>query len=160
MWPGSPAKPHLQTRVAFLPYGPKRLKSLKPVPYEREPVTLGAHLRKRRLELGLRQRDIQESFGLDKETYATWEKDRCYPSLRHWPNIIEFLGFDPSPEAKTVGEKLLAYRRRKGMSRKALAKHLVLDEETLWWWESGGRSATEQRQVEAVARLNRRSNRH
>ena len=128
--------PHLQTRVAFLPYGPKILKSLKPVPYEREPVTLGAHLRKRRLELGLRQRDIQDRFGLDKETLANWEKDRCYPAMRHWRGIIEFLGFDPTPEPKTIGERLLAYRRQHGLSRKALATFLRADEHTVWRWEA------------------------
>ena len=66
-----------QTRVAFLPYGPKSLKTLKPVSYEREPQTLGQHLKKRRVELGLRQRDVEARFNLDDETYANWEKGRC-----------------------------------------------------------------------------------
>lgn len=111
------------------------------MPYERAPTTLGAHLRKRRLELGLRQRDIQVQFGLDKETLANWEKDRCYPAMRHWPKIIAFLGGDPSPEPKTEGEKLLAYRRQHGMSRKALARKLGVDEHTLWRWETGQRTS-------------------
>jgi hypothetical protein len=73
----------LQPRVAFLPYGVKSLKSLKPVPYAREPKTLGQHLRKRRMELGLFQRDLREHFKLEKETYANWEKERCYPAMKH-----------------------------------------------------------------------------
>lgn len=44
------------------------------------------------MQLGLKQREIQTRFGLDKETYANWEKDRCQPAMRHWPGIIEFLG--------------------------------------------------------------------
>ena len=131
--------PHLQTRVAFLPFGPKLLKSLKPVPYEREPQTLGQHLKKRRLELGLRQRDLQARFKLDKETYATWEKGRCHPSMRHWPGIIAFLGCDPTPVPVTVGERLRAYRRCHGVSRKALAVRLQVDEGTLCRWESDNR---------------------
>ncbi len=82
----------LQPRVAFLPYGPKLLKTLKPRPWVLLPHTLGEHLKKQRMELGLKQREIQTRFGLDKETYANWEKDRCQPAMRHWPGIIEFLG--------------------------------------------------------------------
>ena len=109
-WPGSPAMPHLQTRVAFLPYGPSLLKTLKSAPYEREPKTLGQHLKKRRMELGLRQRDEQARFSLDKETYANWEKGRCYPAMRNWPAIIAFLQFDPHGEPRSIGEALKAYR--------------------------------------------------
>src|SRR5689334_6996166 len=119
--------PHLQTRVAFLPYGPKSLKTLKPVSYERKPKTLGQHLKKRRLELGLRQRDVQTRFRSDKETYANWEKDRCYPAMRHWPGIIAFLQFDPHSEPESIGEALRAYRRRQGLSRKAFAALIPCD---------------------------------
>ena len=136
--------PHLQTRVAFLPPGSKLLKTLKPVPYERQPKTLGQHLKKRRLELGLRQRDLRERFNLEKETYANWEKDRCYPAMKHWPGIIAFLGYDPTPEPKTLGERLRAYRRRHGISRKALAAKLRVDEGTLWRWECGTGIPSEQ----------------
>ena len=131
--------PHLQTRVAFLPYGPKLLKTLRPVNYERTPQTLGEYLKKRRVELGLFQRDLRKRFNLEKETYANWEKDRCYPAMRHWPGIISFLGYDPSPAPTSIGEQLLAYRRCRGLSRKALAKIAEIDEATLWRWETGER---------------------
>jgi transcriptional regulator with XRE-family HTH domain len=142
--------PHLQTRVAFLPYGPKSLKSLKPVSYERVPKTLGQHLKKRRLELGLLQRDLRERFKLEKETYANWEKDRCYPAMKHWPNIIELLGSDPNPIPVTLGERLLAYRRAKGISRKKLAAKLRVDEGTLWKWEIERRRPNTELHIEAV----------
>jgi transcriptional regulator with XRE-family HTH domain len=119
----------------FLPYGNKPLKTLKSVPYERTPQTLGQHLKKRRLRLGLFQRDLRKRFGLEKETYANWEKDRRYPAMKHWPGIIEFLGHDPNPESKTLGERLLAYRRQHGMGRNALARQLGADETNLSRWE-------------------------
>ena len=103
------------------------------------PTTLGEHLKKRRMELGLFQRDLKIRFGLEKETYITWEKDRCYPSMKHWPGIIGFLGYDPGPEPKTIGERVLAYRRQYGLSRKLLARQLGADEATLWRWETGRR---------------------
>ena len=114
---------------------------------------MGQHLKKRRMELGFFQRDLRERFRLEKETYANWEKDRCQPAIRHWPGIIEFLGYDPNPEPKTFGEKLLAYRRRHGLSRKALARQLGLDEATLLWWERDLRIPQRQWQIDAIRGL-------
>ena len=143
----------LQPRVAFLPFGPKSLKSLKPRPWVLLPQTLGEHLKKRRLELGLLQRDLRMRFGLEKETYGNWEKDHRYPSMKHWPQVIEFLGYDPSPEPKTIGERLLVYRRRQGLSRVALARLLDVDETTLWRWETCQRQPECERHISAVRRL-------
>jgi DNA-binding XRE family transcriptional regulator len=50
------------------------------------------------MELGLRQLDLRVRFNLEKETYANWEKDHCYPAMKHWPGIIEFLGFTSARE--------------------------------------------------------------
>ena len=36
-------------------------------------------------------------------------KDHCYPAMKHWPGIIEFLRYDPTPESRTIGDRLLAY---------------------------------------------------
>jgi DNA-binding XRE family transcriptional regulator len=102
------------------------------------------------MELGLFQRDLRERFQLEKETYANWEKDRCYPAMKHWPGIIEFLGYDPNPEPKTIGERLLAYRRQYGLSRVALARQLGVDETTLWRWEVGQRQPECERRADAV----------
>ena len=117
------------------------------------PRTLGEHLKKRRLELGLLQRDLRIRFKLEKETYANWEKDRHYPAMRHWPGIIKFLGCDPNPQPRTLGERLLAYRRRQGLSRKAMATTLAVDEGTLWRWEIDQRKPENDMHVEAIRRL-------
>jgi transcriptional regulator with XRE-family HTH domain len=114
------------------------------------PKTLGQHLKKRRLQLGLLQRDLSQRFKLEKETYATWEKDRCYPAMRHWPGIIEFLGYDPNPAPVTTGEKLLAFRRTFGISRRKLSKQLGVDEGTLWKWETEQRTPTRNNHKKAV----------
>ena len=143
----------LQTRVAFLPFGPKLLKSLKPRPWVLLPRTLGEYLKKRRLEQGLLQRDLRVRFKLEKETYANWEKDRCKPAMKHWPGIIEFLGLDPNPEPATFGERLIEYRRRHGLSRSALAIMLGADEATLWRWEIDQRKPEKEWHVDAIRRL-------
>lgn len=117
------------------------------------PKTLGQHLKKRRSELGLFQRDLRKRFKLEKETYANWEKDRCDPTMNHWPEIIGFLGYDPTPEPRTLGEKLLAYRRRHGLSRKALAKSLKIDDTTLWRWELDKRTPNSKTHLQALTLL-------
>lgn len=98
------------------------------------------------MELGLLQREIQTRFGLDKETYANWEKDRCQPAMRHWPGIIEFLGC----EAKHPGRTLMAFRRHHGLSRNAMASLLEVDPHTLWRWEAGRRKPVSQVHIDAI----------
>ena len=143
----------LQPRVAFLPFGPKVLKTLKPRSWILLPRTLGEHLKKRRHESGLFQRDLRIRFNLEKETYANWEKDRRSPAMKHWPGIIDFLGYDPNPEPRTLGEQLLAYRRRHRLSRVALARHLCVDGTTLWRWEAGRRKPVRQAHIDAIGVL-------
>lgn len=99
------------------------------------------------------QREVQVRFNLDKETYATWEKDSCYPAMKHWPGIIKFLGCDPNPEPCALGDHLLAYRRRHGLSRKALAAALAVDDTTLWRWEKDRRTPESQRHVDSIRQL-------
>jgi transcriptional regulator with XRE-family HTH domain len=102
------------------------------------------------MELGMRQRDLRKRFNLEKETYANWEKDRCYPTMKHWPPIISFLGYDPTPMPVTLGERILAYRRREGLSRKALAVSLNIDEATLWRWETDERKPHTKEHLEGI----------
>ena len=48
------------------------------------------------------------------------------------PNIIEFLSYDPTTgEANTLGEKLLQYRKNRGVTQKDLAKQIGIDPTTL-----------------------------
>jgi len=41
------------------------------------------------------------------------------------------LGYDPFPEPTTAGEEIKALRRRRGISRKTLAKEIGIDEPRL-----------------------------
>ena len=41
--------------------------------YPEKPQTLGEHLKKRRRELGLLQREAAERMGISTDTYANWE---------------------------------------------------------------------------------------
>jgi DNA-binding XRE family transcriptional regulator len=64
-------------------------------PYKENPETLGEHLRKRRMELGLLQREAASILNVNAWTYLGWEHDRKKPTIRMLPRIIDFLGYDP-----------------------------------------------------------------
>ena len=53
--------------------------------------TLGDHLRKRRLELGLRQKDVAKALSVDETTVNNWERHRTEPTARLTLRIVRFL---------------------------------------------------------------------
>lgn len=112
------------------------LRGQKPPPqgYPREPKKVGEHLRKRRIDLELLQKDVAAILGVSAESVFHWETGLYEPANRYWPKIIAFLGFDPSDEAKTFRELILAVQRRTGFSQERLAADLGLDESTICRW--------------------------
>jgi DNA-binding transcriptional regulator YiaG len=119
--------------------GRKTLKAAKPKPYPSVPVTLGDHLKKRRCELGLLQREVAAQLRVNEWTWRNWETNRRAPAIRFVPRIIAFLGYDPYLAPSSLPERILAARRRQETSRREFARRLGLDEETLALWERGTR---------------------
>jgi transcriptional regulator with XRE-family HTH domain len=115
------------------------LKSLRPKTYKEAPETLGEHLRKHRLELGLLQKDVAKQLRADEWAYLKWEQDRTKPTVRFIPGIIAFLGYDPFSAPQTLWERIRSKRRQLGLSQERLAKLLGVDEGTLRHWERGQR---------------------
>jgi DNA-binding transcriptional regulator YiaG len=87
--------------------------------------------------LGLLQRDVARQLAVNVATIHCWERGTKHPMDRHLPAVIRFLGYDPLPEPIGLGEKLQAWRRRRGLSAKAAARRLGVDEGTLSRWERG-----------------------
>jgi DNA-binding XRE family transcriptional regulator len=75
--------------------------------------------------------------GANTWTYALWENDRIKPTIRFYPAIFRFLGYDPFPAATTLPEQIAAQRRRLGLSSRAAAAKIGVDEGTFRRWESG-----------------------
>jgi transcriptional regulator with XRE-family HTH domain len=102
-------------------------------------TTLGDHLRRRRLDVKLLQKDVAGILGVDTTTINNWERNRCQPRLPLFPKIAQFLGYSPFPtEAKhTIGQAIRAYRLMHGLSQKKLARALRIDPTTLARWEKG-----------------------
>jgi transcriptional regulator with XRE-family HTH domain len=124
-------------RIAFLPGVRIRLKALKPKARDFEPRTIGEHLRRRRLELGLTQKHAANRVGVNPWTVLNWETGKTEPPIRSIPAIVWFLGYDPFPEPKTVGERLLQKRREWGWSVRQAADCLGVDPTTWRDWEAG-----------------------
>ena len=114
-------------------------KTQKPlsVAYPKTLTTIGDHLRKRRLNLGLFQRQVGELLGVDETTINNWEIHGTQPGIRFIPRIIVFLGYNPLPAVRTLGERIRRCRRSLGLSIVSLAKQLKIDYSTLGAWELG-----------------------
>lgn len=105
--------------------------------YPESPSTLGQHLRKRRLDLGLTQEQVAARFGISVTSYNYWEADRIDPKIAQWPEITRFLGRDPSPAPTSFGEALGALRRALGFDKRKLAATLGADVKSILNWEAG-----------------------
>jgi transcriptional regulator with XRE-family HTH domain len=136
-----------------LPFAPVTLKCLKPKEPDLEPKTLGDHIRKRRRELGLTQKEAAERLGCCWSAVLNWEKGKRRPSMESIPAIIAFLDSDPFPPAISLSEQLAAVRRKMGWSIKQAANHLGVDPGTWGRWEKMGIPWTRhQRMVAAFVR--------
>jgi transcriptional regulator with XRE-family HTH domain len=98
--------------------------------------TLGDHIRKRRLSLGLCQKHVARQVNATTSTVTNWEKNRKSPRLYLMPKIIEFLCHNPlQSNATTLGERIKQYRIQKGLILRRLAEELGVDPGTLTRWE-------------------------
>ncbi len=119
--------------------------------YPTELRTLGDHLRKRRLDLGLLQREVADRLCVAVENVRNWEWNKAKPAVPFLPAIFGFLGYEPERPAGSFAEALRASRRAAGLSQEQLAKGAGLDESTIAKWERGnvrpmGRTADRLRQ--------------
>jgi DNA-binding XRE family transcriptional regulator len=111
-----------------------RLKARKPpnTAYPQQLKTLGDHLRKRRLDLGLLQKEVAKKIGVNKSTITNWELNHNFPELRFISAIIEFLGYWPYvTEADNLSQQIVAKRTRLGLSQKEPTRILGGDPKSL-----------------------------
>jgi transcriptional regulator with XRE-family HTH domain len=95
-------------------------------------VTPGDHIRKRRLDLGLLQKEVAVAAGVDTMRICNWEKGRSGRQPRFIPRIIRFLGYEPEcVKPLTLGERIKRHRTLRGISQKELARQIGIDPTTL-----------------------------
>jgi transcriptional regulator with XRE-family HTH domain len=71
--------------------------------YPAHPKTLGEHLRKKRIDMGLSMPKLAKLLGnsITDTAIEKWEKNQNRPTEHHRARIVEFLGFDPEFEKPT-----------------------------------------------------------
>ena len=87
--------------------------------------------------LGLTQREVAAQFGVSVETVVHWETSKTQPPIDSVARILGFLAYDPFPESRSIGERLLAKRRAMGWSIRAAAREVGVDPGTWGDWERG-----------------------
>src|ERR1039458_9382279 len=92
--------------------------------YPKELNTLGDHIRTRRLDLKLLQKQVAAQIGVHEITISNWEGNAAVPAIRYTPAIIQFLGYDPLPPANSFPERIATARRALGLSLRKMAEKL------------------------------------
>jgi transcriptional regulator with XRE-family HTH domain len=64
---------------------------LRKKPFDFEPQTLGEQIKKRRLELGLSQKDVGKMLCVTSFTVLNWEKGKTEPLGRLMRRILDFM---------------------------------------------------------------------
>jgi len=125
----------------------------KPARYPKQINSLGDHIRARRLDLKLLQKQVADQIGVHELTITNWEVNATIPEVRYIPAIIQFLGYDPLPAATTLPERRLATARMAlGLSQRKMAAKLGVDPATLMGWEAGRHQPTG-KSLDVIARL-------
>ena len=102
-----------------------------------EPKTIGDHLRKRRIELGLEQTEVAERLGVCRSSLQHWEQNRGVPMPKQMPAIIRFLGYVPFAEEPGFGGRVAYLRKCAGLTQEELSLHAGCSEDLIWRWEGG-----------------------
>ena len=121
--------------VALLPIV---LSCPKPSKISQNLISIGDHLKKKRLERQLTQLQLARIIGVEETSVYNWENNRSKPKVYLLPKIIEFLGYIPfEVPSKTIGDRIKSYRKEHGLSQRKLARLLGVDQTTIRDWESG-----------------------
>ncbi len=111
----------------------------KPGPFPEGLQTLGDHLKAKRLAEGLLLKKAAQNLGVSPFTLSNWERGRTTPRIVTCGRVVAFLGFDPEAGGDELSQRMIAFRRHRGLTQRAAAKALGVDPTTWWGWESGRR---------------------
>jgi transcriptional regulator with XRE-family HTH domain len=127
-----------------LPFCHSEFRAPKPNPsqYPKHINSLGDHIRARRLDLKLLQKQVADQIGVHERTITGWERNATSPEIHYVPAIIQFLGYNPLPAASSLPERLVSARRVLGLSQRKMAGKLGVDPSTLMGWEVGRHQPT------------------
>ena len=103
----------------------------KPFPDESD-TSLGAALKRKRLELEWTQQDTADYFGILKDSYQKWEWNQNIPDIKKRKTVIKFLGFNYWDDGtNTLSNRVKLYRIEYGLYRNDLAKQIGVSDSTI-----------------------------
>ena len=108
--------------------------------YPKEIITFGDHIRAKRLDIGLQQKDVAKALNVPTSTIVNWEKNRTKLPYTYYKSICDFLNYCPIENPATNLPLKLLYIRAYmfGMGHREFAKFTGFDESTILHWENGG----------------------
>ncbi len=122
----------------FFPPTQKRTEKKKPAGYLRNPVTIGDHIRKVRIDRKLTQEEVGKLFMVSTDTVSNWELNRYSPHVSYYKVIIEFLGYYPfSHETESLAGKILKYRYIHGLTHRQMGRKIGVNATAIGAWEIG-----------------------
>ena len=130
----------------------RRATRLKPSQYPKQINSLGDHIRARRVDLNLLQKQVADQIGVHELTITGWERNATIPEVRYMPAIIQFLRYNPLPAANSLPEHLATARKALGLSQRKMAAKLGVDPATLMGWEAGRHQPT-RKSLDVIARV-------
>jgi DNA-binding transcriptional regulator YiaG len=109
----------------------------QPSNYPNLPKTLSEHIRKRRYDLQLLQKDVARIIGVSEDTITYWENGRSEPTVVFYPKIVSFLGYFPFEiDISTLGGRIKKYRFEHGLTLNQFGKLVSADGSTIASWEA------------------------
>jgi transcriptional regulator with XRE-family HTH domain len=138
-----------------------------------EPKTIGEHLRRRRAQLKLHQRQAAQRLHVSTVTLSRWERDHTYPTWDYHARLIEYLGYDAFKqtglkdpygnephgvaffavgESEAIGQRIRRKRLELKLTVDQFAKKLGVSDRTLRDWESDTHRPTK-KMVERITRF-------
>ncbi|WP_373417364.1 helix-turn-helix domain-containing protein [Mucilaginibacter phenanthrenivorans] len=139
---------------SILPYS-KIVKKPQTKAYNPHPQTLGEHIKKRRIEANILQKDVAAIIGVSEDSVTYWENERSAPQVQHYPNIIRFLGYYPfDHETKSIAGKLKQVRYCLGLSFEACGELFLVHSTTIRSWEMKRNPPSKPTQLLITARWN------
>lgn len=100
--------------------------------------TLGDHIRKKRLENGLLQKEVAVQLTVTVESVTNWENNNYQPQLKHYPGILTFLGYNPfEVPILTFAQSIKQYRIAHGLNIARMGAICGVNGSTVLAWEKG-----------------------
>ena len=125
----------------LLPHVHRHARVRKPEYQANDGSDLASRLRRRRRELGLKQSEAAARLRISVWRLLSWERGHKTPIARHFPQLLDYLSFEPWESPPSDASRIRAARLRLGITQRQAATLVGVDEGTMRRSENGSRVA-------------------